>query len=121
MDYTVYTTSTGEIVSIGSSNVSNVSDIGVASGQTAVEGVYSPGQYKFVDGSPVAFTPDFWPKVRRDRNTLLTESDWTQAADSPLSSSKKTEWATYRQTLRDIPSAQSSVSAYENITWPTAP
>ena len=30
MEYTVYTTSTGEIVSIGSSNVSNVSDIGVS-------------------------------------------------------------------------------------------
>jgi hypothetical protein len=107
MEYTVYTTSTGEIVSIGSSNVSNVSDIGVASGQTA--------------GKPVAITPDFWPRVRLDRNNLLSESDWTQAADSPLSSSKKTEWATYRQTLRDIPSAQSSASSYENITWPTAP
>ena len=121
MKYTVYTTSTGEIVSIGSSKVSNVSDIGLASSQTAVEGTYPPGQYKFVDGKPVAFTPDFWPKVRRDRNNLLTESDWTQAADSPLSSSKKTEWATYRQTLRDIPSAQSSASAYANITWPTKP
>tara|TARA_R100001443_G_scaffold387_2_gene1466 strand:+ start:1513 stop:1881 length:369 start_codon:yes stop_codon:yes gene_type:complete len=121
MKYTVYTTSTGEVISIGSSNVTNVSDIGLASGQTAVEGTYPPGQYKFVDGSPVAFTPDFWPKVRRDRNTLLTESDWTQTVDSPLSSSKKTEWATYRQALRDVPANNSSKTSFDNVVWPTEP
>ena len=32
----------------------------------------------------------------------LTESDWTQAGDKGLSTSKKNEWKTYRQKLRDI-------------------
>ena len=36
------------------------------------------------------------------RNELLTASDWTQMPDSPLSDSKKAEWATYRQKLRDF-------------------
>lgn len=41
---------------------------------------------------------------KKVRNAKLAESDWTQAADSPLSDSKKAEWKTYRQTLRDLPS-----------------
>ena len=40
--------------------------------------------------------------LRKERNTLLQNSDWTQASDSPLSNSKKAEWATYRQSLRDL-------------------
>lgn len=55
--------------------------------------------------------------LRATRDELLKECDWTQTADSPLSSDKKTEWATYRQALRDVP-AQSDVY---NITWPTKP
>jgi hypothetical protein len=40
--------------------------------------------------------------LRYERNRRLTESDWTQASDSPLSDSKKAEWKTYRQSLRDM-------------------
>ena len=43
-------------------------------------------------------------EMRRNRNRFLQESDWTQFADSPLSDSKKAEWAVYRQALRDFPS-----------------
>lgn len=39
---------------------------------------------------------------RNIRNRLLTQSDWTQLPDAPISTEKKTEWATYRQALRDI-------------------
>ena len=37
--------------------------------------------------------------VRDQRNTKLSESDWTQIADS---TADKAAWATYRQALRDI-------------------
>ena len=40
--------------------------------------------------------------LRDYRNNLLRQSDWTVMPDSPLSDSKKTEWKTYRQKLRDI-------------------
>jgi len=43
-------------------------------------------------------------RMRQWRDILLIESDWTQMSDSPLSDSKKAEWATYRQALRDFPS-----------------
>lgn len=40
--------------------------------------------------------------ARKNRDELLAASDWTQMPDSPLSDEKKSEWATYRQALRDI-------------------
>ena len=58
--------------------------------------------------------------LRLHRNKKLQACDWTQGADSPLSDSKKTEWATYRQALRDLPSTNSA-SAYKQIVWPTPP
>jgi hypothetical protein len=43
-------------------------------------------------------------RLRMFRDDLLRLSDWTQLPDSQLSNSKKAEWATYRQALRDLPS-----------------
>ena len=57
--------------------------------------------------------------LRTRRNHELTDSDWTKGNDSPLSSSKKTEWATYRQELRDLPTT--TYTAIDNIVWPTKP
>ena len=57
-------------------------------------------------------------KLRGERNALLAACDWTQMSDSPLSSGKKTAWATYRQALRDMPETASDVA---NPTWPTKP
>ena len=57
--------------------------------------------------------------IRASRNQRLAGSDWTQGADSPLTDAKKTEWATYRQELRDYPSTASKVS--ELGAWPVAP
>ena len=43
---------------------------------------------------------------RAERNQLLKDSDWTQLADKAgLADSKVTEWTTYRQNLRDLPTA----------------
>ena len=56
--------------------------------------------------------------VRAQRDQKLTASDWTQMADSPLASDKKTEWATYRTSLRDLPSASGFP---HTLTWPTEP
>lgn len=46
-------------------------------------------------------TPEF--ELRKIRNGLLKECDWTQFADSPLTQEQKQAWATYRQQLRDLP------------------
>lgn len=65
----------------------------------------------------------YW--FRQVRNEKLLKCDWTQATDSPLTESKKTEWATYRQALRDLPSTATPTlddnGNLQNVTWPDEP
>ena len=59
--------------------------------------------------------------LREIRNRRLLDSDWTQASDhsSPLADDKKAEWATYRQSLRNLP-ATADMIAWPDV-WPTEP
>ena len=59
--------------------------------------------------------------VRQLRDSILAYSDWTQVVDSPLSDTQKSAWATYRQTLRDIPADNANVTSIDDVTWPTPP
>jgi len=56
--------------------------------------------------------------VRSERDRLIAETDWTQLADSQLSDSVKASWVTYRQSLRDLPTASGFP---HTMTWPTKP
>ena len=63
-------------------------------------------------------------RLKEHRNKLLQNCDWTQGADSPLSDSAKTEWATYRQALRDLPSTANPIlegTFITNVEWPQEP
>ena len=75
-----------------------------------------------------------WEELRQKRDLRLAGSDWTQMTDSPLSNSKKAEWATYRQALRDLPNtleARASFVSHANTnpfdaengewSWPAKP
>ena len=62
-----------------------------------------------------------WTRIRAERDRLLANSDWTQGGDSPLTSAKKTSWATYRTKLRDVPKDQKDKTTYASITWPSEP
>ena len=57
---------------------------------------------------------------RMDRNNLLSESDWTQMPDSPLTDTQKTSWATYRTALRNLPD-HNNWPNLEADDWPTKP
>lgn len=46
-----------------------------------------------------------WQRFRVLRNYALSICDWTQLADNTLTAEKKSEWASYRQQLRDLPSS----------------
>lgn len=59
-----------------------------------------------------------WNATRNVRNWLLSQCDWTQLADAPISEEQKTTWQTYRQSLRDLPESFTSV---ESIEWPVMP
>ena len=64
---------------------------------------------------------------RQMRNQKLLESDWTRIDDCGISTSKKAEWATYRQELRDITKTVTPVFISRGIideskfSWPTKP
>ena len=107
-------------------------DIMVSEGNANAFYVLNPGgrsPFKVVD--PAAQTVTFdqegydqrnvngeWGSFRTKRNTKLAETDWTQAADSPLTDEVKTEWQTYRETLRNLPSNTPDPA---NPTWPDEP
>jgi len=59
-----------------------------------------------------------WACIRARRDALLAACDWTQMADSPLSTKDKAAWTTYRQALRDIPGDCESPLT---VTWPVKP
>ena len=63
--------------------------------------------------------------LRSERNIILKNSDWTQLTDSQLSDSKKAEWETYRQALRDLPLTANptldSDGNLQGVTWPDEP
>lgn len=55
-------------------------------------------------------------EVRADRDRRLAASDWTQLPDVPLTT--KSEWAVYRQALRDV---TSQTGFPFDVAWPTPP
>ena len=81
-----------------------------------------PGKYYTWGGSSWQLDSTYlFTHIREERDRRLSNCDWTQGSDSPLSDSDKTSWATYRQSLRDVPSNNSSVTDYADVTWPTEP
>jgi len=65
--------------------------------------------------------------VRKQRNALLAECDWTVLQDSPLTDAQVADWVIYRQALRDItghanfPDIQGPDMDGNNSDWPTKP
>jgi hypothetical protein len=56
--------------------------------------------------------------IKFQRKLLLTNSDWTQIQNNPLTIEQQESWADYRQQLRDI----TSQPGYPfNVIWPTPP
>lgn len=56
-------------------------------------------------------------QVRMIRDRYLSLTDFTQLSDVPFSTQAKTQFATFRQQLRDLPNA----SDPSTITWPEIP
>lgn len=58
-----------------------------------------------------------WASVRNERQQLLQASDWSILPDVPLNPSQKSQWAAYRQSLRDVTNQPDPL----NIVWPVPP
>ena len=122
----IYNKETKVVVQVLS--ILNESDIHIDDKHDWIEGEYEPGEFQVIDGEAQPYTQPYisgtnTDAVREIRNKLLQNSDWTQVPDSPLSDSKKAEWATYRQQLRDMMSSytDSESNTVQAITWPTPP
>ena len=90
-------------------------------------------QYIFHDGQKLPTEKEIQAKLtelqnaepmrilREQRNRKLAQSDWRASSDLTLSS----EWATYRQALRDLPSKATPTlddnGNLQNVTWPDDP
>lgn len=59
-----------------------------------------------------------WACVRVRRNQLLSETDYTQGADSPLDEASRAQVAAYRKALRDVPQDVGDPFA---VVWPEKP
>ena len=85
--------------------------------------IHDPKQYvqsHFVgqdDTRDARLLADEWTQIRAERTRLLAETDHHALSDQTLSADMKT----YRKSLRDLPSDQSSKTKYSDITWPTKP
>jgi len=65
--------------------------------------------------------------LRKERNQLLSETDWMVTRSIETGVAMSNDWKTYRQALRDLP-ASSSPSLdefydldFSSVTWPTEP
>jgi len=81
----------------------------------------SNGWHDWVDNKWSFSSNRFWSQVRGLRDIEVSGSDWTQLPDSPLTTTVKAEWVTYRQALRDIPEMYKWATSLDEITWPTKP
>ena len=63
---------------------------------------------KLAEETKVTLREDWEVMFRSIRYAKLLECDWTQNPDNKLSDSKKAEWQTYRQALRDMPTTKTT-------------
>jgi len=118
--FTIYNLESGEIL-YSTTTDTPIDVMGLQEGEGIITGNYQSNEHIIVDGKAVIRTDNVLEILRTNRDSLLTESDWTQMTDSPLSTSKKSEWATYRQALRDLPANNKNVTSIDDVTFPNKP
>ena len=65
------------------------------------DGVSEPTEQELADAKEDAMNTHWWKVLRRRRNKLLVESDWSQGTDVP--DALKASYVTYRNDLRNLP------------------
>ncbi len=131
MKYAIVEDDTGNILQTGNCSPSQFSVKGW-DGVTAIECTndvaddtheYVNGEFVLLPGPTDAeINEKVLKEVRLERTLLLQDCDWTQATDSPLSTSDKTAWADYRQLLRAITdNIGSDVLSIDDVVFPTPP
>jgi hypothetical protein len=130
MKYALINSQTKRIIRINDNNNDPINDnLEFVSVSDAIESEFNSSSRKvlfLIDGSIKTMEQKHWinnpesvkNNIRKIRNSLLRNSDWTQLPDSPLNSETKALWATYRQTLRDI---TENIDENGEVTYPDTP
>ena len=128
----IFYDSNGAITRSGMVSENGRNLIDIPSGQTLLEvsePISDTNRYKVVDGAVVSKSDSelqaidnaaLAKMIKDDRDQELFRTDWTQLPGGPLSDSKKAEWATYRQVLRDLPTNSNWPNLQEGD-WPAEP
>ena len=98
-------------------------------GEIVVEGVANDATQKFQDGvlvdkpepTDAEKTEAAIAELKRIRQSLLADSDWTQVPDSPFTAERRREWQMYRQDLRDLPEDFAHVTSIDDVVFPDSP
>lgn len=125
---TIYKKDSGVILR----TVSSTDDIlnNVLADEDYIEGSFSTDEYIIKEGKATKKNKTTITKqnktqaqidLRHKRDSLLINSDWTQTIDSPLSDTKKLEWQTYRQELRDLPATYKNIESVDEVIFPKEP
>ena len=56
--------------------------------------------------------------LRQHRDSLLSQTDWTQIPDAPISDSEKERYKIYRQKLRDMPQEYCDIISINEVIFP---
>ena len=124
--FTIYNSS-GEILRFGTCPVSSF-EAQKQAGEFILEGTPTNNVMikdgKFVskpEASNAQKIAETQNQIRVERNGRLMASDWSQLPDVTLSDSKKTEFQTYRQKLRDLPSVNKTKTSIDQVEFPKYP
>jgi hypothetical protein len=80
--------------------------------------------WSFDSNSWSYLSDNFMQEVRGYRTGLLKATDWTQVNDSPIEAQRRSDYALYRQQLRDFPDTvdlSGEPTDVSSLNWPTEP
>ena len=86
----------------------------IASLQTQFEAIKEEIDKQF-DKTILNLEETSWAIIRKKRDFLLRTTDWTMTVGCTVD---QAAWASYRQSLRDLPQ---TFTDYTEVTWPTQP
>ena len=126
MNYIIYNES-GDILRTGRCKPQDFKHQ-VKDGEYIIEGVADTLLDRVVDGVVKKKTKAKISKIKNERamaevrlrrDAMLSQTDWTQMPDSPLSDEMKNRYKQYRQALRDLPQNYGTINELSDVTFPT--
>ena len=103
-----------------SGDICEIGDDYIVLDKTLIRGITNMAEIQLTDDSDGAeIEAAVLAGLRKRRDALLAECDWTQIQDVPMEDAQRQAWAAYRQALRDLP--ETATLSPGGIVWPDKP